>query len=276
MTAINFSFNKEKIYYKLIDNTIFLYDKKTNKIVYTFPFPKGYNIMGMTNNYLSNEYKTFIITPYIIQKPKIQDPEITNLHIGIDGAWHAEYLGFPISYIDTSFLKPEDYEYTTLGNYKVSGKDIPSPFWMVEMLYWPEGWHRFSNLNQYISSKLEKYGPNARSITEDELIALYATNDYKMEFWENMPENIYDFFEEPDKYYLNANITGMDNWDIVCTSKECKELYRIIYREQTRDFHEKFWYRNKSTAELSQDGEKQNSFHMVPIIDFGPKLNRKL
>lgn len=269
MGAINFCYNKNLVYSKVINNEIILYEN--NKIIYKLPIPKNFHIMGINYSFADN-YETYVITPYMVAKPKNLSEEFKNLHIGIDGLWKADYKSLRLTYIDTSILSKKDYEYTTNGKFEINEDKIPKPFWIPEFRYWSNRWGKLSD----IPEELEKFGPNARIITEEELTSIFAINDYGFEFWEHIPENIYEesFFKEPEKYCLVANDTCLDNWFILASSKENRKLYRLLFREKTRDFNEFFWYRNISTASLSE--ERPNAFHILPVIEQGPKLVKRV
>lgn len=272
MSAINLTYNKNLIYPTLINNTITLKNIIDDKIVYKFPIPKNFQIVGQSLKQ-GNNRPTYIITPYKLNYPKFVPNGFGNLHLGSEGLWEAlKDNGESITYIDTSILSTEDFKYSTLGKFKMPKTGIPIPFWVTS--FSSDSFYYIKNISD-IQGKVNEFHNDARLITEEELISIFALNDFGFEFWEVLPENIYEdsFMKETEKYMLCANNLCLDNWDIVVASMENRNVYRSIYREKTRMSYEKFWYRNTA---VTFNNQEQNRFHTFAVFDNNGKKEKSL
>lgn len=260
MSAINLNYNQEYVNSYIDNNTIIIEDKTSGKIIYRFPVLKGFEISAdIPDNDSRREY---IVTPYKINNPKYVPKGYSNLKITASGMWQAEKDGVKIVYVDTTILKPKDFFYSTLGNFQIKEDDIPEPFWCPRFLDIYIGWARPDDIMKVVNG-LDK---DARLISEEEMISIFALNDFGFEFWEYIPDGVYEncFLHDTKRFGLCANYFCLDNWYIVATSRENRNVYRVLYREKTRDFNETFWYTNRAFV-FSDD--KKSSFHIFPVLD---------
>ena len=261
MSAINLNYNKEKIKSDIIDNTIVLIEKDTNKVVYKFPLPKGFSILGIINHFQVEDRLTYVITPYKIEPPKYIPEGYGDLRLETYGLWSASNGKNRITYIDTSFLTPKDYEYPTIGKFQIKDDEIPPSFWMPDAGEHYVGWSK----PQDIYKVVKDFYPKARLINEEELLSIYALSDYGFEFWEHIPDDIYDtnFMKNPSKYILCANEFFLDNWDIVAASRENRNILREIIRVKARCC-EQLWYRNTT---LQERMDKKTAIYIFPVLE---------
>lgn len=264
MSAINFSYNSELCFTSIIDNTIVLKNIINDKVIYKLPIPKNFQIVGVSYHYGENR-PTYIIAPFMLKEPEFIPNDFNNLHLGVDGTWHAtKKVGessIDMAYFDTTILTDKDFEYITLGKYQVKEENIPDPFWIPNFNDIYIGW---ANKND-IQNVVEAFDKKSRLITEDELLSVFAFNEFGMHFWEHLPEDIYNlsFFSDVKHFILGVNCFELDNWDIVVSSRENRNVYKLIYRESTRLFNEKYWYRSRS---FIYDDDIKKSFHIFPVI----------
>ncbi len=269
MSAINFNYNSDLIYSELVDNTIVLKNKGNNEPIYKLPIPKNFQISGINYEWGDNR-PNYVITPYKLEKPKYIPKGYKNLRLADYGLWYATNdQGTEIAYIDTSLLSEQDFEYPTLGKNKVTKNEIPEPFWIPRYNDLPDGWRKKEEIERYI----KKFDEKARLLHEEELLSIFALNDLGLEFWDLLPQGIYEnsFCRDLEKYCLCCNEMCMDNWDIVVATRANRQVYRLISRQKTRINYECFWY--KDTAFIYTD-DKKSPFHIFPVLDSKSKEER--
>lgn len=265
MSAINLAYKTDLVYSEVIDNTIILKRKDNNKVIYKFPVPKRFQIVGILKGAENINIDTYIITPYKLNKPNFIPEGYANLRLGSDGLWHMDNgkHGLDgdlnerkvIAYIDTTLLSPKDFDYPTIGNFKIAKDDIPSPFWMPKF---SGGWKKTSD----IQKDVKKFAKHARLIYEEELISVFALNDLGFEFCENISN---DICETNLKYFrIGMHEFCLDNWEIIAASRANRNLYRIIYKEKDRMRYEKYWYSNRAFV---HNDDKEYPFHIFPVLD---------
>lgn len=261
MSAINLAYNSDSVYSEIVDNEIILKSKEGGELVYKFPLPKNFQIVE-TNYFYGDNYPSYIMTPYQLHKPNYIPTGYKNLKIGVDGLYHVDNGKVSMAYIDTTILTEKNFEYSTLGKFKVNNDGIPNPFWCTLARDCYKGWQRPDN----ILKTVKDFDKNARLIYEEELISIFALNDFGFEFWEHLPEDIYEesFFKDTSKYFLCVQDFWFDNWDIVVSSRENRNIYRKVFREKVRLCYEHFWYRN--TSFTNNDTEKSD-FYIFPVLD---------
>lgn len=265
MTAINFAYKADLTYSEVIDNTIILKKKEDNEVICKFPIPKKFQISAILNGHESENIDTYIITPYKLNKPKFMPRGYGNLSVGLDGLWHMDRGKMTedgsreeIVYIDTTILSEEDFEYSTIGKFKIREDEIPSPFWVRKFC---GGWKKTSD----IQKDVKEFDKKARLIYEEELISIFALNDVGFEFYEHLSDDMYEYFRGNLKYFcIGANELCLDNWEMVVASRENRNLYRLLYREKSRMFYEQYWYRNRG---FMHGEEKKQAFHIFPVLD---------
>jgi len=284
MGAINLNYNSDLVYSIIENNVITLRNKDDNELVYKFPIPRNFQLIG-TSYSLGENRPTYIITPYELHEPQYIPYGYKDLKLENSGLWFArndedKY----IMYIDTSVLTEQDFEYVTLGKFNIDTKEIPKPFWVAKLNGMPDYVRAWTKPKE-IQNKVEFFDKNARLINEEELISIFALSDKGFEFCECLPEGIYDnsFFRDVNRYCLYITDICMDNWDIVVTSREDRNVYRKLYREKYRDCNEYFWYKNECFTYTDISG-KAKPFHVFPVLDseskireeMGPKLVKKI
>lgn len=270
MSVINFNYNSDLVYSTLVDDTIILKNKENDEIVYKFPITKKFEIIGM-NDYWGENRPNFVITPYKLDKPKFIPEGYKNLKLANCGLWQAtNEERVVITYIDTTLLSEKDFEYSTLGKFKINNDEIPEPFWIPHYNDLSHGWRE----KEVILKQVRQFHKNARLITEEELISIFSLNSLGFEFWECLSKDIYEnsFLKDVEKYCLCANELCMDNWDIVVSSRENRNVYKLISKQKFRDCHEYFWYKNQCFTAIEG---KQSPFHIFPVLDSGSNLKEE-
>lgn len=269
MGAINVSYNSDMIYDNVIDNTIILKNKETKETVYTLPIPKNFQIVG--KEYYEGENRPcYVITPYKLNQPKFIPIGYRNLCLGMNGLWMVDNGKRWLSYIDTTILSEKDYEYPTLGSFKISKEEIPEPFWIPE-LHPLECCTKTSDYicPSKISALMKQYGEDVRLIYEEELVSIFALSKFGTQFSEVLPENMYTdyFFRNPKQYYTCLQDICLDNWDLLVASREDRNAYKMIYSEATRDWNEEYWFRVKNYTNTDR-------VHIWPVFE-NPEIKEK-
>jgi hypothetical protein len=270
MSAINLACNTNLVYSEVNNNTIFIKNNDDNKIVFTFPIPKNFQISGIANY---GGRPCYVITPYKLNYPKFIPEGYGELEITPCGLWCATKNGSHITYIDTSILSAKDFDYVTLGKFKIEDSEIPKPFWCPRFLddnvY--GGWIKPSDINKIVNRFRDECNKNARLIYEEELLSIFALNDYGFDFWEELPLEFENqcFFKNLPKCFLGAGCYGTDNWHIVVASRANRNLYRLILRTKDRDHESSVWYLNTS---FTKPDDKVGSYHVFPVIDGNYKI----
>lgn len=269
MSAISLSYKGDLAYAKVIDNTLILRKNENDEVIIKFPIPKPFRLSGIIKGYggEKNMY-TCIMTPYELKKPKFIPKGYQNLRLDINGTWtmdngreNADGELDTISYIDTTILSAKHFEYPTIGKFKIREDEIPAPFW-VRNFTGP--WRRISD----IQKDVKEFDKNARLIHEEELISIFAYNDFGMEWTEHISDNVDKYLS--DRSHLKYFVLGdyqldLDNWDMVAASREDRSLYKFLYKGESRMLNEKFWYRNKTY--MCSEYENVYAFHVFPVLD---------
>lgn len=236
--------------YEVINNTIAF--KENGNVVYEFPIPRGYYLIGMIENFSNG--KLFMFSKNKIERPKSIPSGYTNLTLSSYGLYKVEseesflYTNDSkiqskreLYYMDTSHITPHDFKLACNGCYSVNEDDIPKNFWFStqfrdlvnEYLETPLGkwrdWIMYKDINPYLNA----FDLRARVINEYEFISILAYNQYG-KYNDILLEEGSEFerLMYTDKVIFGGAWVNVENFFKIVTSVENKDIFLCVNAEK--------------------------------------------
>lgn len=261
MGVIALSFNKKLVNVYRDDRNVLVHDKETNSLIFTLPIPKGFSFLGQNDTYYGDDHSIFIFAPYCLEYPKYLPNGYENVQLLPCGLYSATKINEnkEIIYIDTSFLKSEDYDYVSQGKFKITEKEIPASFWVSA-----PGFGKGCKANQ-IEEKVKEFDVNARLIYEEELMSIFSLQDYKTSFLEHISEQTYFSMRQIPKFVVQIGSYSLDNLINVACSRENRKVYREITHYW--NFSYSHWYDNTAFIESDKEENILNPIYVYSVLE---------
>lgn len=263
--------------YEIKRNTIIL--KEKGNIVYEFPIPKDYYLIGMIERTTD---LLFMFSEYQLECPKQIPRGYTNLTLSDIGLYKAEseeqslYMDKAkiqskreLFYMDTSHLTASDLLLACNNCCPISEKDIPKNFWfsiqsrelLNEYLNHSSGWidrTRYENMIPYLVA----FDSRARIINEYELIAIEAYNRHGKDFPFLLDDSLYEKYMWTSKVKFGGALINTENFFKIASSMDNPNVYLCITAEKIDDHFCKY----RSHPIYAKDTELYPWF-MIPVIE---------
>lgn len=265
MGVINLSYNKNLVDVLINQDSIIIKDKNKNLVLYCFPFPKDFSFLGISNIYYGKDKPTIVIAPYKLEYPKYIPEGYGNLQLSPCGLYSVEKENEKeknLYYIDTSFLTSKDFEFPSSGKFKILEKDIPASFWVSA-----PGFGKGCKASK-IEDKVKEFDSNARLIYEEEVMCIFALQDYKSHFMENISKDTYFSMHQPPKFVVQMGSYSLDFLTIIALSRENRKIYREMQHYWNREFvYNPIWYINRSFTESDRDNDSLNNIYIYSVLE---------
>lgn len=267
MATITLSYNRNLVDAFVTQDSIIIKNKGKNESIYKLPFPKDYSFLGMIDTHYGKDKPTIILAPYKLEYPRYIPEGYGNVQMSISGFYSAEKESEEektIYYIDTSFLTSKDFDYTSLGKFKITDKEIPSSFWVSAP--GPGKGCRASKIEE----KVKEFNSNARLIYEEELMCIFALQDYKSSFMEHIAKETYFSMRtgQLPKFTVQMGHYSLDVLTIIAASRENRKLYREMQHFHIRDsVYKPLWYINRSFTESDKEADYLNHIYIYSVLE---------
>ena len=224
-----------------------------------FPLPKNTHIAGTVEFKYCYNFYSYIISSFKINKPKFIPEGYSNLKLDMCGHYRVDNGKDIYSYIDTTILSVDDYNFFSDGRYEIRKEDIPEPFWVLNIECTHNG---FWKLGADINKMVKEHDKNAELITEEELASIFALNFSEKALLHINDDMKEEFIKKRPDVLLNVCWFGYDNWSIAVRSKENRNVNRLMYLDSFRS-GANFYYENDS---FYYNSDEYKPFDVYPVL----------
>lgn len=271
MATISLSYDKNLVDAFIDQDNIIVKDKGKNEVIYKVPFPKDYSFLGITDTRYGKDRPTILLAPYKLEYPRYIPSGYGNVQLlgcGLYGAKKENEKDKDIYYIDTSFLTSKDFEYPSRGKFKINDDEIPPSFWVSA-----PGPGKGCKASK-IEEKVKEFNPDARLIYEEELMSIFAFQDYKCSFMEGVSKETYFSMHTghlPKFVMEMGNGYSLDNLTIITASRENRKLYRemqhFVLMDSRVSIYKPFWYINRSFTQVDKEEGILNPIYIYSVLE---------